>query len=502
MRCTVSWDAWLLLLLWLARLAPAARASYEEQHKEVTPVAASCAVRTAEDALADWVSALQTGLELHGLRANATSDEQPRRVELYQRTIQSATTAVLKRQREPVSVALILLVIIGAPLGMALVFLCFLTEKPQRRMPPRPPPSPSISTKSSVPLPVRLPPRPVFHDREDTRASGGAAAGSNLLFSNPFNRYSMADFNSSVSLPSPPALPEWSFGGGAGGGFGISNETAQEIVDAERAAGVRFSEAEAEVSSGMANMRSGMMGVRSGMAGMIRGGITSSLHPLRGSGTRQSRVDGLTHLLSVDQSRTDGILEPMAVIQDPHGMHLRMIGSPTDFRQETDLNIFRDDNQVILRLLISESSADSEILLQSVHRIPMAYMTTKYCVRQRGAKKIPRQERVAYIYDVPPVDGGLEEAIFATARPVSDCDNVIGIWTGAVASGPAWYQVRTSKSGPSNSNIVDRRGALIASTTAQMDSSGRQNHAFFLTAGADAAMVVMAFVAAKKCSDQ
>mmetsp|Transcript_140433 Transcript_140433/g.244515 ORF Transcript_140433/g.244515 Transcript_140433/m.244515 type:complete len:500 (+) Transcript_140433:108-1607(+) len=499
MRCTVSWDAWLLLLLWVSPLASAAGASYEEQNKEVTPVAASCAVRTAEDALADWVSALQTGLELHGLRANATSDEQPRRVELFQRTIKSATTAFLNRQREPVSVVLILLVVIFTPLFVALVLLNW-AEEPRKQF-PMPPSSPGISSiQSSVRLPVRLPPQPVFHDREDTRASGGAAAGSNLLFSNPFNRYSMADFNSSVSLPSAPALPEWSFGGGAGGGFGISNETAQEIVDAERAAGVRFSEAEAEVSSGMANMRSGMMGVRSGMAGMIRGGITSSLHPLRGSGTRQSRVDGLTHLLSRDQSRTDGILEPMAVIQDPHGMHLRMIGSPTDFRQETDLNIFRDDNQVILRLLISESSADSEILLQSVHRIPMAYMTTKYCVRQRGAKKIPRQERVAYIYDVPPVDGGLEEAIFATARPIGDCDNVIGIWTGAVASGPAWYQVRTA--GLSQSNIVDRRGALIATTTAQMDSSGRQNHAFFLTAGADAAMVVMAFVAAKKCSDQ
>jgi len=501
MRCTVSWDAWLLLLLWVSPLASAAGASYEEQNKEVTPVAASCAVRTAEDALADWVSALQTGLELHGLRANATSDEQPRRVELYQRTIQSATTAVLKRQREPVSVALILLVIIGAPLGMALVFLCFLTDEPQKRkMPSRPAPSPSISlsTESSV---QRSPAPPVFHDREDTRASGGAAAGSNLLFSNPFNRYSMADFNSSVSLPSAPALPEWSFGGGAGGGFGISNETAQEIVDAERAAGVRFSEAEAEVSSGMANMRSGMMGVRSGMAGMIRGGITSSLHPLRGSGTRQSRVDGLTHLLSRDQSRTDGILEPMAVIQDPHGMHLRMIGSPTDFRQETDLNIFRDDNQVILRLLISESSADSEILLQSVHRIPMSYMTTKYCVRQRGAKKIPRQERVAYIYDVPPEDGGLEQPIFATARVIGGCDDVIGIWRGGVASGPPWYQVRTS--GCSNrSNIVDQRGALIATTTAQTDRSGRQNHAFNMAGGADAAMVIMAFVAAKKCSDQ
>mmetsp|Transcript_45644 Transcript_45644/g.79420 ORF Transcript_45644/g.79420 Transcript_45644/m.79420 type:complete len:482 (+) Transcript_45644:112-1557(+) len=481
MRCTVSWDAWLLLLLWVSPLASAAGASYEEQNKEVTPVAASCAVRTAEDALADWVSALQTGLELHGLRANATSDEQPRRVELYQRTIQSVTKAVLKRQREPVSVALILLVIIGAPLGMALVFLCFLTEKPQRRMPPRPPPSPSISTKSSVPLPVRLPPRPVFHDREDTRASGGAAAGSNLLFSNPFNRYSMADFNSSVSLPSAPALPEWSFGGGAGGGFGISNETAQEIVDADREVGVMSTEGEAEVGFGM-----------TGIGARIGSGITSSW--------QSSQPLESSQPFDLDQRWIDGLLEPLAVVQDPQGMHLRMIGSPTDFRQETDLNIFRDDNQVILRLLISESSADSEILLQSVHRIPMAYMTTKYCVRQRGAKKIPRQERVAYIYDVPPVDGGLEEAIFATARPVSDCDNVIGIWTGAVASGPAWYQVRTA--GLSQSNIVDRRGALIATTTAQMDSSGRQNHAFFLTAGADAAMVVMAFVAAKKCSDQ
>mmetsp|Transcript_28012 Transcript_28012/g.52622 ORF Transcript_28012/g.52622 Transcript_28012/m.52622 type:complete len:487 (+) Transcript_28012:108-1568(+) len=486
MRCTVSWDAWLLLLLWLARLAPAARASYEEQHKEVTPVAASCAVRTAEDALADWVSALQTGLELHGLRANATSDEQPRRVELYQRTIQSVTKAVLKRQREPVSVALILLVIIGAPLGMALVFLCFLTEEPKKRMPARPPPRPSISIESSVRTPVRLPRRPMFHDREDTRASGGAAAGSNLLFSNPFNRYSMADFNSSVSLPSPPALPEWSFGGGAGGGFGISNETAQEIVDAEREADIMIAEGAAEVGAGMMSFGAQMTAT-----------INSSWQSQRGS----SQPLGSSQPFDLDQRWIDGLLEPLAVVQDPQGMHLRMIGSPTDFRQETDLNIFRDDNQVILRLLISESSADSEILLQSVHRIPMAYMNTKYCVRKRGAKKIPLQERVAYIYDVPPVDGGLEEAIFATARPIGGSESsIIGIWRGAVASGPAWYQVRTA--GLSQSNIVDRRGALIATTTAQMDSSGRQNHAFFLTAGADAAMVVMAFVAAKKCSDQ
>mmetsp|Transcript_140435 Transcript_140435/g.244517 ORF Transcript_140435/g.244517 Transcript_140435/m.244517 type:complete len:453 (+) Transcript_140435:108-1466(+) len=452
MRCTVSWDAWLLLLLWVSPLASAAGASYEEQNKEVTPVAASCAVRTAEDALADWVSALQTGLELHGLRANATSDEQPRRVELYQRTIQSATTAFLKRQREPGSVVLILFVIICAPLGIALVFLCFLTEKPQRRMPPRPPPSPSISTESSVRPPERLPPRPVFHDREDTRASGGAAAGSNLLFSNPLDKGSI---------------------------------TAQEIVDAEREADIMIAEGAAEVGAGMMSFGAQMTAT-----------INSSWQSQRGS----SQPLGSSQPFDLDQRWIDGLLEPLAVVQDPQGMHLRMIGSPTDFRQETDLNIFRDDNQVILRLLISESSADSEILLQSVHRIPMAYMTTKYCVRQRGAKKIPRQERVAYIYDVPPVDGGLEEAIFATARPIGDCDNVIGIWTGAVASGPAWYQVRTA--GLSQSNIVDRRGALIATTTAQMDSSGRQNHAFFLTAGADAAMVVMAFVAAKKCSDQ
>mmetsp|Transcript_55601 Transcript_55601/g.101938 ORF Transcript_55601/g.101938 Transcript_55601/m.101938 type:complete len:449 (-) Transcript_55601:125-1471(-) len=448
MRCTVSWDAWLLLLLWVSPLASAAGASYEEQNKEVTPVAASCAVRTAEDALADWVSALQTGLELHGLRANATSDEQPRRVELYQRTIQSVTKAVLKRQREPVSVALILLVIIGAPLGMALVFLCFLTEKPQRRMPPRPPPSPSISTENSVRFPVRLPPRPVFHDREDTRASGGAAAGSNLL-SNPFNRDSMADNPN------------------------------------EREAGMTIAEGAGEVGAGM-------MGIGARMSS----GITSTWQGFRGS----SQPLGSSQPFDLEHRWMDGLLEPLAVVQDPQGMNLRMLGSPADFQQETLLEIVRDDSQVILRVLISENANNSEILLQSVHRIPMSYMTTKYCVRQRGAKKIPRQERVAYIYDVPPVDGGLEEAIFATARPVSDCDNVIGIWTGAVASGPAWYQVRTA--GLSQSNIVDRRGALIATTTAQMDSSGRQNHAFFLTAGADAAMVVMAFVAAKKCSDQ
>mmetsp|Transcript_119816 Transcript_119816/g.231108 ORF Transcript_119816/g.231108 Transcript_119816/m.231108 type:complete len:450 (+) Transcript_119816:133-1482(+) len=449
MRCVVSWEAWLLLLLWLARLAPAARASYEEQHKEVTPVAASCAVPPFEDALADWVSALQTGLELHGLRANATSDEQPRRVELYQRTIQSATTAVLKRQREPVSVALILLVIIGAPLGMALVFLCFLTEEPQKRMPPRPPPSPSISTENSVRFPVRLPPRPVFHDREDTRASGGAAAGSNLL-SNPFNRDSMADNPN------------------------------------EREAGMTIAEGAGEVGAGM-------MGIGARMSS----GITSTWQGFRGS----SQPLGSSQPFDLDQRWIDGLLEPLAVVQDPQGMHLRMIGSPADFQQETLLEIIRDDSQAILRVVISENNANSDVLLQSVHRIPMSYMTTKYCVRQRGAKKIPRQERVAYIYDVPPEENGaLEEAIFATARPIGNCDNIIGIWTGAVASGPAWYQVRTA--GLSQSNIVDRRGALIATTTAQMDSSGRQNHAFFLTAGADAAMVVMAFVAAKKCSDQ
>mmetsp|Transcript_10185 Transcript_10185/g.18803 ORF Transcript_10185/g.18803 Transcript_10185/m.18803 type:complete len:485 (+) Transcript_10185:113-1567(+) len=484
MRCTVSWDAWLLLLLWVSPLASAAGASYEEQNKEVTPVAASCAVRTAEDALADWVSALQTGLELHGLRANATSDEQPRRVELFQRTIKSATTAFLNRQREPVSVVLILLVVIFTPLFVALVLLNW-AEEPRKQF-PMPPSSPGISSiQSSVRLPVRLPPQPVFHDREDTRASGGAAAGSNLLFSNPFNRYSMADFNSSVSLPSAPALPEWSFGGGAGGGFGISNETAQEIVDAEREADIMIAEGAAEVGAGMMSFGAQMTAT-----------INSSWQSQRGS----SQPLGSSQPFDLDQRWIDGLLEPLAVVQDPQGMHLRMIGSPADFQQETLLEIVRDDSQVILRVLISENANNSEILLQSVHRIPMSYMTTKYCVRQRGAKKIPRQERVAYIYDVPPVDGGLEEAIFATARPVSDCDNVIGIWTGAVASGPAWYQVRTA--GLSQSNIVDRRGALIATTTAQMDSSGRQNHAFFLTAGADAAMVVMAFVAAKKCSDQ
>mmetsp|Transcript_140434 Transcript_140434/g.244516 ORF Transcript_140434/g.244516 Transcript_140434/m.244516 type:complete len:452 (+) Transcript_140434:108-1463(+) len=451
MRCTVSWDAWLLLLLWVSPLASAAGASYEEQNKEVTPVAASCAVRTAEDALADWVSALQTGLELHGLRANATSDEQPRRVELFQRTIKSATTAFLNRQREPVSVVLILLVVIFTPLFVALVLLNW-AEEPRKQF-PMPPSSPGISSiQSSVRLPVRLPPQPVFHDREDTRASGGAAAGSNLLFSNPLDKGSI---------------------------------TAQEIVDAEREADIMIAEGAAEVGAGMMSFGAQMTAT-----------INSSWQSQRGS----SQPLGSSQPFDLDQRWIDGLLEPLAVVQDPQGMHLRMIGSPTDFRQETDLNIFRDDNQVILRLLISESSADSEILLQSVHRIPMAYMTTKYCVRQRGAKKIPRQERVAYIYDVPPVDGGLEEAIFATARPIGDCDNVIGIWTGAVASGPAWYQVRTA--GLSQSNIVDRRGALIATTTAQMDSSGRQNHAFFLTAGADAAMVVMAFVAAKKCSDQ
>jgi len=461
------------LLLWVSPLASAAGASYEEQNKEVTPVAASCAVRTAEDALADWVSALQTGLELHGLRANATSDEQPRRVELFQRTIKSATTAFLNRQREPVSVVLILLVVIFTPLFVALVLLNW-AEEPRKQF-PMPPSSPGISSiQSSVRLPVRLPPRPVFHDREDTRASGGAAAGSNLLFSNPFNRYSMTDFNPNVILPS------------FRGGFGGSNQTAQEIVDADREVGVMSTEGEAEVGFGM-----------TGIGARIGSGITSSW--------QSSQPLESSQPFDLDHRWTDGLLEPLAVVQDPQGMNLRMLGSPADFQQETLLEIVRDDSQVILRVLISENANNSEILLQSVHRIPMAYMTTKYCVSQRGAKKIPRQERVAYIYDVPPEDGALEEAmlatarpIFATARPIGDCDNVIGIWTGAVASGPAWYQVRTA--GLSHSNIVDRRGALIASTTAQMDSSGRQNHAFFLSGRANAAFVVMAFVAAKKCS--
>mmetsp|Transcript_133277 Transcript_133277/g.217012 ORF Transcript_133277/g.217012 Transcript_133277/m.217012 type:complete len:449 (+) Transcript_133277:108-1454(+) len=448
MRCTVSWDAWLLLLLWVSPLASAAGASYEEQNKEVTPVAASCAVRTAEDALADWVSALQTGLELHGLRANATSDEQPRRVELYQRTIQSATTAFLNRQREPVSVVLILLVVIFTPLFVALVLLNW-AEEPRKQF-PMPPSSPGISSiQSSVRLPVRLPPQPVFHDREDTRASGGAAAGSNLL-SNPFNRDSMADNPN------------------------------------EREAGMTIAEGAGEVGAGM-------MGIGARMSS----GITSTWQGFRGS----SQPLGSSQPFDLDQRWIDGLLEPLAVVQDPQGMNLRMLGSPADFQQETLLEIVRDDSQVILRVLISENANNSEILLQSVHRIPMAYMTTKYCVRQRGAKKIPRQERVAYIYDVPPEDGGLEQPIFATARVIGGCDDVIGIWRGGVASGPPWYQVRTS--GCSNrSNIVDQRGALIATTTAQTDRSGRQNHAFNMAGGADAAMVIMAFVAAKKCSDQ
>jgi len=266
----------------------------------------------------------------------------------------------------------------------------------------------------------------------------------------------MADLIATPSLPALRAPSDWSFGGGFGGFY----QTAEEIVDAEREAGVMTAESEAEVG---------------------RQGLRGSGQPF--------------------DSDQDGLLEPWFVVQDPQGMHVLMLGSPADFQQETLLEIVRDDSQVILRVLISENANNSEILLQSVHRIPMAYMTTKYCVSQRGAKKIPRQERVAYIYDVPPEDGALEEAIFATARPIGGSESsIIGIWRGAVASGPAWYQVRTA--GLSHSNIVDRRGALIASTTAQMDSSGRQNHAFFLSGGADAAMVIMAFVAAKKCSDQ
>lgn len=229
-------------------------------------------------------------------------------------------------------------------------------------------------------------------------------------------------------------------------------------------------------------------------AGAIDGGYGVHGNP------DQRSVPAVMDPTDVAASRAAGCLEPMLIIREPQGMHLRIYGAIEPFRQENVLDIVKDDGEAVLRLLMSENDRDSEILLQSVQRVPMAYMDTSKAVRAEGVPQRLVGERECVICDTPPEDHNMQpEDIFATVRPWGQSVNVFSLYWGDHVHDPPWYQVRLT--GGQRANIVDARGSLLATVDMTHDATGFVTYMMFIAGGIDAAMMIMAFVAARKLSN-